>query len=332
MSRSFEDMVRRILEVNGYEIRIEGDQEFDFLARQAGTLWAVEVKYYLTRQTEVALVESAARRLVQYANLQDAHRGMLVVSSTIPAETRLALEDKHGILLVDRSDLWSWSRRHPDLLDELGALLEGESTPDSLKAGRDPASAREKGALPPGSPTVSSIGEELCRELAATTMGKGSWRAYERLCERILRFLFPIDLHAWHKQSRTDDGLSRFDFVCRIKSDKAFWRFLIEHLGSRYVVFEFKNHTGAVKQGQILTTEKYLFERGLRRVAIMMSRKGMDRNAKSMVQGAMREHGKLILVLDDKQVSEMLRMRDRGDDPSDLLFDIADQFLLALSR
>ena len=51
-----------------------------------------------------------------------------------------------------------------------------------------------------------------------------------------------------------------------------------------------------------------------------------------MTQGAMREHGKLMLVVDDEQVCEMLHMKERGEDPSDLLFELADEFLLALPR
>jgi len=51
-----------------------------------------------------------------------------------------------------------------------------------------------------------------------------------------------------------------------------------------------------------------------------------------MIQGAMREHGKLMLVIDDDQVCKMLHMKDKGDDPTDLLFDVADEFLLSLPR
>ncbi|WP_038490995.1 hypothetical protein [Collimonas arenae] len=106
----------------------------------------------------------------------------------------------------------------------------------------------------------------------------------------------------------------------------------MDHLHSRYILFEFKNYREKIKQGQILTTEKYLLEKGLRKVAIVLSRRGADENAFKMTQGAMRESGKLILVLDDDQVCNLLESRQRGDDPSDLLFDMADKFLLGLPR
>ena len=103
-------------------------------------------------------------------------------------------------------------------------------------------------------------------------------------------------------------------------------------MNSRYVLFEFKNYSGKIRQGQILTTEKYLLERGLRRAAIVLTRVGAESDAVKMTQGAMREHGKLMLILNDERVCEMLHMKDRGEDPTDCLFEVADEFLLSLPR
>jgi hypothetical protein len=98
------------------------------------------------------------------------------------------------------------------------------------------------------------------------------------------------------------------------------------------VLFEFKNYTGRIKQGQILTTEKYLLEKGLRRVAIIVTRAGAHKDAITMTQGAMRENGKLMLIIDDAKMGNMLVMKERGEDPTDLLFDLTDEFLLSLPR
>ena len=99
-----------------------------------------------------------------------------------------------------------------------------------------------------------------------------------------------------------------------------------------YVLFEFKNYSEKITQAQILTTEKYLLERGLRRVAFILSRKGATTQARKMTQGAMREHGKLMLVLDDDDLCAMLHQKERGDDPTDFLFEMTDDFLLSLPR
>jgi hypothetical protein len=332
LASRFERVVLRIVRANDFAIDPASEESADFIGRWHDATWIVEVKYYRTARAQVSLLETAAARLVDFVTQREAGKGMLVVSSVIPGPVRTALEEKYGLAFVDRTDLFLWAERFPETLDELHAILEDDDGPEDARSGRDPNAARFKGMPRRSTTRPITTGADLCRELGGLQRGKKMWRSYESLCERILRYLFPSDLHGWHKQKRTDDGINRYDYVCRIRSAKAFWRFLIENLNSRYVLFEFKNYSARVKQGQVLTTEKYLLERGLRRVAILITRAGADKGATAMIQGAMREHGKLVLVIDDAHVCEMLHMRDRGEDPSDALFDLADEFLLTLPR
>ena len=218
-----------------------------------------------------------------------------------------------------------------EVVDELGALLE-ERHAQRRDAIGDQARLSNVTSRRKTGGSKDTKGGDLCTELKALPLGKSHWSAYESLCDRILRYLFPNDLSGWHKQAYTDDELNRFDYVCRIKPTTDFWGFLIDHLASRYILFEFKNYKDGLKQGQILTTEKYLLGKALRSVAIILSRKGADESATKMAQGAMREHGKLMLVLDDDDVCEMLHKKQQGEDPTDFLFDLADDFLLTLPR
>lgn len=331
----FENLVGRLLAANGLEVQTrtpEGmDRGFDFWVAQEKKQWLVEVKYYRTARPQLSLIESAAIRLVNTIGTSELN-GMLVVASHLGYGYKEVLEKKFGLLLLDRADLFFLASKTPELLDELSSLLE---EPDydqyMLLPTRD---LREIIRVIPISPSkpIDTTGSDLCNELRLLKRGKVSWSDYEKLCDKILKYLFPNDLHGWHTQKRTDDGLNRFDYVCRIKPATDFWSFLIDHLNSRYIIFEFKNYTGKIKQGQILTTEKYLLENGLRRVAIIFSRAGADDNAIKMTQGAMRENGKLMLILDDDKVCKMLHMKEKGEDPTDLLFEIADDFLLSLPR
>lgn len=329
----FETLIQQILIANGFNIQPTKLRAFDFLTTLGNEIWAVEVKYYRTARAQISLIEAAAAQLIRQSIETGVRKGMLVVSCSIPPGAREELERRYSLLFVDRSDLVIWASKAPELLDELAALMDGDPTAEPIAHGRElvPMTSAT-GRLPPSSPPIVTAGADLCRELRALKPGRGTWSAYEVLCDRILRYLFPNDLYGWHKQARTEDGFSRFDYVCRIKPATEFWRFLIDHLNSRYVIFEFKNYKDRIKQGQILTTEKYLLEKGLRRAAVIITRAGTDKGAYAMIQGAMREHGKLMLVIDDDKVCKMLHMKDEGDDPTDLLFDIADEFLLSLPR
>jgi hypothetical protein len=98
------------------------------------------------------------------------------------------------------------------------------------------------------------------------------------------------------------------------------------------VLFEFKNYTEKIGQGQIYTTEKYLYPAALRGTAIIVSPKGPDENAEASARGALREHGKLILNITVQDVCEMLESRDNGTDPSDVLSSNLDDMLLHIER
>jgi hypothetical protein len=331
----FEELVAEILRANDFVVddhRIGEDRGYDFSATLSNICFHVEVKYYRTARAQIPLIEAAAARLQSSIDRGEQIRGMLVVACSLHPNLREALEDKFGLVFVDRVDLFIWASRSPVLVEELNALLEDRYLPGESAKGRIADNlASIKFQQKPAAP-LDTKGTDLCRELHAIKHGKASWAAYEILCDRILRYLFPNDLHGWHAQKRTDDGLNRFDYVCRMLPATDFWSFLINHLNSRYVLFEFKNYSSKIKQGQILTTEKYLLEKGLRRAAIILSRRGAERNAVLMAQGAMRESGKLMLILDDEKVCRMLHMKEEGDDPTDLLFELADEFLLSLPR
>lgn len=335
----FEDLVSRILKANRFEIKrnnLRGNEGFDLFANLENESWAIEVKYYRTARAQPSLIDVAATRVASNGIAAGIQKGMLVVSCILSLELREVLEQKFSITFVDQEDLRIWCGSHPDLVEELDALLEvnlSETLIPSIYRKEKNSIIRDKSLRESERVERYDIkGAELCRELKNIKKGKVSWGQYEKKCEEILKYLFPNDLHGWHSQKRTDDGLNRYDYVCRVRPTTEFWKFVIDHLDSRYVLFEFKNYSGKIKQGQILTTEKYLLEKGLRRMAIIMTRTGAEENAVAMAQGAMREQGKLMLILNDEKICEMLQMKERGEDPTDCLFEIADNFLLTLPR
>jgi hypothetical protein len=332
--QEFEGLVEKILTANGFTLTkndIRGDRGFDFFGQKDNESWAIEVKHYRTDRAQPRLIESAATRVVRNGSNSDVSKGMLVVSCLLPRDLRQILERKFGIGFIDRADLMRLGAVQPELIDELQALTENAS---SFPNGEEDTSPLLTSGPLNRAPALAldTKGSDLSQRLQSTPQGKKAWKAYEDLCEEILRYLFPHDLHGWEKQQRTDDGLNRFDLICRLRPTTDYWRFLIDHLNSRYILFEFKNYSTYITQGQILTTEKYLLEKALRKVAVILTRLGWDKGAYSMVQGAMREHGKLMLIINDAVLIEMLEMKQRGEDPTDRLFELTDQFLLSLPR
>lgn len=180
--------------------------------------------------------------------------------------------------------------------------------------------------------TIDNISERYCNEIENIICGRESFVEYENKCAEILKYLFDENLNGWNKQLRTDDELNRYDLICRVKRGNEFWEFLINEFHSRYIVFEFKNYCNKVKQTQVYTTEKYLFQKALRNVCFMISRNGLDDSALTATKGILRETGKLIINLKDEDLYKMLKLKASGSEPSDYLFERVDEFLLKLSK
>ena len=71
----------------------------------------------------------------------------------------------------------------------------------------------------------------------------------------------------------------------------------------------------------------------MRKVAIIISRKGADEHAMKAVKGSLRETGRLILCLSDKQLLEMIKSKDKGEqEPADQLGDMLDDLLIYLEK
>lgn len=340
----FECLVKEIIRKNSFQIEEPlSRDDFDFLVSLDRKKFVIEVKYYRTQRAQISLLKIAAARLAVSSDPVDT-TGVLIISSKLEPNVKEALEQEYNIILADQDDLILWATSVPELIDPLFSILEIDNINVDKHAGKQldavfknaegisdhPLANREKHARI--EVIEESEGDKLISELEKIAFGKKTWKKYETQCEKILKYLFPNDLYGWHSQLRTDDGLDRYDFVCRVRPATDFWKFLIEQLNSQYIIFEFKNYKEKIAQGQMLTTEKYLLEKALRKVAILLTRNGASDSATKMARGAMRDSGKMMLVLDDTKLIEMIKMKQVGSDPTDYLFELADNFLLTLSR
>lgn len=308
------------------------ENEIDFLVNDSinDTKIAVEVKYYRPRtKPSNKVLESAAKTLESHILFNGCSRGMLIVSSGLHVHDKINLQDKinlnnlnnNKITIWDLTDLLEKARPYPDLLKKFYTFLELDLNSLTL------------GVINTFSDRIVE-GQELLLKFHKIPAGREGASNFESWCIDVLKYLFGEYLTGWHEQSETIDGLNRRDLVCRVisESKSEIWELIKDTLKSRYVVFEFKNYTEKISQREIITTERYLYPTALRNCAVIISRQGASNNAKSVIQGAMREHGKLIISLDYDDISKMLMGKDNGDDPNVYLFEKVDEFLIGLGR
>lgn len=162
---------------------------------------------------------------------------------------------------------------------------------------------------------------------------------YENFCTEFISKIFKNNIEEPKTQRKNNQGLYRFDIIASIKKDPdSFWKFIYDKFNSCFILFDCKNYSNEITQNEIYLTERYLYNNALRNVGIILSRKGGDVNANKACQGILKEHGKLILILDDndlKKISDIYNKFSKDPNefsPSDYLFMKAKEFLLNLDK
>jgi len=333
LGQQFEELVFDICKYHGFKLdnqhQLNGghDNGIDLTGELHAQSHAFSVIFYRSSIVQPSLIQNAITVLISGPRSITFDKLVLVVSCKAPTAV---------LNLPPNAEVWDQTRLYDlaavdlQLTERLTSLLgmmdsSIQTTSNATIERKSPIHKREYLKL-------EIRGKQLCKQLQSIKPGKAQWRAYEDCVLECLKYLFDKHLMGWHMQKLVQDGLQRYDIVCRISSHADFWEFVLTHIESRYIVFEAKNYSGKLKQSQILTTEKYLFPKGLRRMAIVICRNGAEKNSVKVIQGAMREHGLLIIVISDDQLCEMLLGMDKGKDPSDYLFSLTDEFLLTLSR
>lgn len=173
------------------------------------------------------------------------------------------------------------------------------------------------------------------KKLLSVQAGRQHFQEYEAVCTEILKYVLGEYLTLWAPQKESNDGLYRFDLCCKIKNgaNQDFFDTIKHYFNTKYIVFEFKNYNGKITQKEIYTTEKYLYEKALRKVAIIISRMGADKNALAAASGCLRENGKLILCLSDNDLMELLDMKSKKEQSTaEFLEAMLDDLLIHLGK
>ena len=105
-----------------------------------------------------------------------------------------------------------------------------------------------------------------------------------------------------------------------------------QYFKSKYIIFEFKNYSKKITQLEVYKTERYLYSKALRSVAIIIAPNGYQRNAMWAAKGCLREKGKLILLFTKEDLIQMIRLKKEENDPSEYLLQKLDDLLFDLEK
>jgi hypothetical protein len=113
-------------------------------------------------------------------------------------------------------------------------------------------------------------------------------------------------------------------------ANDGFWAFLRGRYGADHVVVDAKNYTDEVKKNEVLQLANYLSLRGPGHFGIIVTRKGGDNSALVTRREQWIMYGKLILVLNDDDIKQMLESKDASDEADLLIRQKIEDFRLSI--
>lgn len=318
----FADIFRKYLFKKCQSVKI--GKSVDFECNVQGKDICFELKIYNSNYAIEKNIERVCAYLVSLKAKEDM---ILVVGNIVSKEIVEKYFEKYKIHIWTLSNILWLFEEYPDIKNEFISLLT--YSVDDLKLEKPCHSLFQEQRNKKNEGTWKY-------KLLAIKPGKGERsKEYEDICVEILKNVLGEYLGLWKVQESSNNGLYRFDLCCKIKNgvNQDFFDTIKNYFNTKYIVFEFKNYEKEISQKEIYTTEKYLYEKALRRVAIIISRKGASKNALSAARGCLRENGKLIMCLSDQDLIELINIKEKEEQPTAEFFEVMlDDLLIQLEK
>lgn len=171
---------------------------------------------------------------------------------------------------------------------------------------------------------------DLIDRLFSCPAGMAGWKTFEDVCLEILCYLFVPPLSEPKVQPRTFSGITRRDAAFPNRNFDAGnnWGLLLRELKARIVLFEFKNYdTTEIGKDEVDQTRNYMTE-PMGRLAIMVCSQPPSEAAHIRRNTIFSSEKKVILFLTKEHLKEMLFIKERSEDPADLIVDLVEWFYL----
>lgn len=239
--------------------------------------------------------------IVQYDNLvkiTDFDVGLVITASTITSSTGSAATTSRFVRVYDHNTLTALLREEPEIAEKYGVTIEE--------------------VLPKEANTLLGRLKEL-------SPGEKSWREYEGLIEEIFNYLFVPPLEKPQSQRRATNGLEIRDIIFPNHVELGFWAYIRSEYKGSYIVVEAKNKLEP-RKNDVVQLSDYLVEKQTGLFGILPSR-GISQPAIYQRRKAYSaEPHKMIVLLDDKDIVEMILKKSRGEDSEHVLRDRIDLY------
>lgn len=176
---------------------------------------------------------------------------------------------------------------------------------------------------------------DLARALDSCPAGRATWKQFEDICTEILEYLFSPALAKPIEQAHTYSGVNRRDMVfpnrnvdgATTPAEKN-WHLLFVELDARMILFEYKNYDATeIGHEEVIQSANYLTQ-PMGRLGIMVGTKLPNESAHRQRNTIYTNQRKIILFMTKEHLKEMLDMKARGEEPSNLIVDLVEAFYI----
>lgn len=172
------------------------------------------------------------------------------------------------------------------------------------------------------------LASQLLEKLKTCPPGRKDWRKYERLCARILDFLFVPPLEGPLSQLIGESGRKDLVLFIPYADIPIFWQCIHRDYNSNLVIVECKNLRRSINKNDVNRLANYLGTTRDLFGLIMCRRQSMS--AMTQTKLLLRDASKLILCIDDYHVIDMIRLKQCGDQPEKVLGNLRRDLLISM--
>lgn len=173
--------------------------------------------------------------------------------------------------------------------------------------------------------------ELLIAKLKECPEGKANWVEYQTLVGEVLQLLFCPPLSLPLSQNNDSTKNNRRDFILpNYVLDNSIWKFFREAYRADFIVVDAKNSAKPITKQDVLQMGNYLKADGVGTFGIIISRKGSGHSSNIAIREMWLYNHKMIVVLDDNDVEQMLLNRKNGNEPAELIRKKIEDFRLSV--
>jgi hypothetical protein len=164
--------------------------------------------------------------------------------------------------------------------------------------------------------------------LLAIPPGKADWARCQRVCQEISGYLFCPPLRSpLHKNSDLPQ-INRRDFILPNYAPLGTWHFLRQQYRADFV--DAKNYTVEIGKNAVPQVANYLKPHGVGLFAIIICRVAADSAALNTVREQWAQHNKMLIILQDTDILQMLTHKASGGDPVEMTMQRIKDFRLSM--